>query len=163
MLRQGLSIRHWVVLFTIAFMLSLTVFNVSSLIKLPQSLDVVPVEQSDDFPIGKTQIIPGPEIISRWQLFGKSQSAVRTTPKSRLKIKLIGIISSTQNEHARVIISEGSGKQKYFKMGDKIKSNVSIKSIEADHIVIIHNNRDEVVPLNNNNPSRILIEKVSNQ
>lgn len=101
------------------------------------------------------------QTIISWRLFGKDAVKQQANvPKTTLRLKLIGIISSSRDGQARVIIENASRQQKHYKVGDKIKNNVSVKSIHPDHIVILHNSREEIVPLKTLNSNANLIKKV---
>ena len=110
--------------------------------------------------VSQPKQIASSQAIVQWHLFGKNTIAQTSAPKTTLRIKLIGIISSTSDGQSRVIIEEPSRKQKYYKVGDKIKSNVTVKIIQPDHIVIMHNSREEIVPLKALNTQKNLIKKV---
>ncbi len=107
--------------------------------------------------------IANPQTIVRWHLFGSHVVKQSTVPKSTLRLKLIGIISSTRDGEARVIIEGTSRKQSYYKVGDKIKQNVSLQSIHPDHIVIMHNSRQEIVQLKTLDTKKNMIRKVVTQ
>ncbi|MCU7833546.1 MAG: hypothetical protein KZQ56_13430 [gamma proteobacterium symbiont of Lucinoma myriamae] len=105
--------------------------------------------------------IPQPKTISGWHLMGenKANKPIKA-PKTTLSLKLIGIISSTVDGQARAIIEVSPRKHQYFKVGDDIKQNVNVKFINADHIIINHNSREEIVPLISLKPKIPIIKKV---
>ncbi len=98
--------------------------------------------------------------IVNWHLLGQTEAvqAVKA-PKTTLKLTIKGILSSTDTSQARVIIEMSRNKDKYFKEGDKIRKNVTIKSIHSDYIVIRHNSREEIVSLKNNSKKNSLLQK----
>ena len=160
MLKQNTSIKHFIVLLVIGSLLGLITLNSVRFFALfSQSETPAPVQANIPKVYAKPKL-PSPQSIASWNLFGKAAIQTTRAPKTNLQIKLIGIISSTSDGQARAIIEESPRKQKHFKVGDKIKNNVSIKSIQPDHIVIVHNSRDEIVPLDALKNKRSIIQKV---
>lgn len=160
MTKQNPSIKSFIALLVIGLFLSLTTYNgyrswdlMSNPVK-PQTIqaDLLSISQSKKYPTA-------PMIIS-WNLLGKETSRIVQAPKTTLRLKLIGIIGSTDDQQAIAIVEDSSRKHKHYKVGDKIKNNVKVKSIQPDHIVIEHNSRDEVVPLKKLNSNSPIIQKV---
>ena len=160
MLKQNTSIKHLIALLVIGCLLGLVALNSVRFMGLFSQPESSVSLQTNIPKVSAKQKLPSPEMISSWNLFGKAATESTRAPKTNLRIKLIGIISSTSDGQARAIIEESSRKHKHYKVGDKIKNNVTIKSIQPDHIVIVHNSRDEIVPLNALRNKNSIIKKV---
>ncbi|MCW8931059.1 MAG: hypothetical protein OQL19_12570 [Gammaproteobacteria bacterium] len=158
---QSIFIKNIIVLLGIGLFLALITFNGLNFYNLLNRTSEPLQPDTTTTLIKQSKKIPPPQAIVRWHLFGtnsvKQQAKV---PKSTLRLKIIGIISSTLDGEARVIIEDSSRKQKFYKVGDKIKQNVSVKSIHADHIVIMHNSRQEIVQFKSLNIQKNIIKKV---
>ena len=149
-----------IVLLAILVFLSLTTFNGLNFYKMltdkSESARSVPLTVAES----QSKMIPPPNTISQWHLMGIKSPEPIKAPKTTLQLKLVGIISSTVDGQARAIIEVLPGKQKHFEVGDEIKKNVDIKSINIDHIVINHNSREEILPLNPLKSKAPIIKKV---
>jgi len=149
-----------IVLLAILIFLSLTTFNGLNFYKMltdkPESARRVPLTVAEL----QSKMIPPPNTISQWHLMGIKSPEPIKAPKTTLQLKLVGIISSTVDGQARAIIEILPGKQKHFAAGDEIKKNVDIKSINIDYIVINHNSREEILPLNFLKSKKSIIKKV---
>lgn len=163
MQKYPISINYIVVFLIITFLLTLIAYNAFRLVDLlTQSEQKQPEKISAPvkFDNGK---IPSIQTISSWHLFGQPVQKKVLAPKTRLSLKLIGIIASTEGSQARAIIADASQKQQHYKVGDKIKQNVVIKTIEAEHVVIVHNSREEILPLDTSKNTDSIIRKVTNE
>ncbi len=157
---QNLMIKKITVLAIIAGLLALlTISSVNFYRFLKNTPESAIVSTDVDLSTGVKNSASARTIIG-WHLFGKETVQQSRVPKTTLRLKLIGIISSSRDGQARVIIENASRQQKHYKVGDKIKNNVSVKSIHSDHIVILHNSREEIVPLKKLNSNPNLIKKV---
>lgn len=160
---QNILIKNSIVLATIGLLLGLIIANGIHFYQLSMTpLTDIQAKNEEKLPSPQSKIAT-PQTIVRWHLFGTNIEKQTKVPKSTLRLKLIGIISSTKNSEARVIIEGASRKQKYYKVGDEIKQNVSLESIYPDHIVIMHNSREEIVSLKTLDTKNILIRKVVTQ
>ncbi len=160
---QNTLIKNMIALAVIGVLFGLIIsnsYNSFNLLTFPPNLTRV-ADDSKIIATNKNAVTP--HTIVRWHLFGTKKVVQTVVPKSTLHIKLIGIISSTMDGEARVIIENNSRKQTYYKVGDKIKQNVTIKSIQPNHIVIMHNSRQEIIPLKNSNKKNTIIRKVVGQ
>jgi len=159
---HNLLLKKLGILLVILILLSLTIWNGFNFYK---NLTDKSAEQVLHTPVIPSKIqskkIPQPKTISSWHLMGENRDKKPTkAPKTTLRLKLIGIISSTVDGQARAIIEISPRKHKYFKVGDDIKQNVKVKFINADHIIINHNSREEIVPLISLKPKKPIIKKV---
>jgi len=72
--------------------------------------------------------------------------AVKTAFIPPLKLKLLGTVVA--NDHSAAIIAiQAGGKQSAFFIGDQIQPGVTLKSVEANAIVVNHNGRLERISL----------------
>lgn len=83
-------------------------------------------------------------------LFGAAavqQVAANNAPKTSLNIRLLGVSASNVPERSAAII-ERSGKQEVYVMGDKLNgTQVVIKEIYADRVILDNNGRLETLEL----------------
>lgn len=90
--------------------------------------------------------------IPQWHLFGvQVQEAVAPKsidlPETNLKLTLRGLIASTEPDEARAIVADPSGKENFYKIGDKLPGNAELSEIHADRIVIKRGGRFETLKL----------------
>ena len=95
---------------------------------------------------GLVQQLPG------WHLFGEvTQQLVAPQPvdlpETNLKLTLRGLIASPNQAEARAIVADPSGKENFYKVGDKLPGNAELKEIHADRIVIQRGGRYETLKL----------------
>lgn len=150
-------------LFVILILSSLIIFNAFNFYKLFTNKAVEPARQNNSVVSTnfKSKKVPPPNVISRWHLMGENKSnKPLKAPKTTLNLKLIGILSSSIDGQARAIIEISPRKHQFFKVGDDIKQNVKVKFINADHIIINHNSREEIVPLISLKPKTPILKKV---
>ncbi|NOQ77822.1 MAG: hypothetical protein GQ546_00310 [Gammaproteobacteria bacterium] len=163
MVMHNLLFKKIIVLLIILSLLSLITWNGFNFYKMltdkPEAVQHAPVMALKS----QSKKIPSPNTISQWHLMGAQNTQTLKAPKTTLHLKLIGIISSAADGQARAIIEVSAQKHKHFKVGDDIKQNVEIKAINADHIVINHNSREEIVPLISLKPKTPIIKKVVNK
>ncbi|MFC1749102.1 type II secretion system protein GspC [Pseudomonadota bacterium] len=92
--------------------------------------------------------------IPQWHLFGdvkKVQTAapapVIDLPETNLKLTLRGVIASKVQSEARAIVADSSGKENFYKIGDKLPGNAVLKEVHGDRIVIQRGARYETLKL----------------
>lgn len=165
MIKPDMSIKYLASFLIIALLIALMAYNGYRFMRIYSQAD----EQAPIQPFVATSYqkvtFPSPDMIISWNLFGKTKTVQNiTAPKTRLQLKLIGIISSSSEQQARAIITDQSKKQNHYKVGDQIKKNVELKAIQNDHVVIINNGREEVVPLDRlKNKQSIIRKSLSNE
>jgi len=160
MLMHNILLKKFVILLIITLLCSLTFINAFKFYVLLTEKKVS-IRSTSPLSVNyEKKNTPTAQMIAHWYLFGKSKPKKIIAPKTKLHLNLIGIISSTVDSQARAIIELSPPEQKYYKVGDKIKKNVEIKMINTDHIVIIHNSREEILPLKSLKSSKDIIKKV---
>ncbi len=92
--------------------------------------------------------------IAAANLFGKLQDKarprpepVKDAPRSTLNYKLRGIYYSEDKALASAIVQKGSGKSRFYRLGDEIDAGIYIDRILPDHILIARNGRLEKLML----------------
>ena len=90
--------------------------------------------------------------IPQWHLFGRADAKVAAPqpvnlPETQLKLTLRGLIASPDPKEARAIVANSSGKENFYKIGDKLPGNAELKEIHADRIVIQRGARYETLKL----------------
>jgi len=159
-LMDNTLLKKFIVLLIITLLCSLTFINASKFYALLTEKKVSLPGASPLSANYNKKNSPTAQMIARWNLFGKSKPQKTIVPKTKLHLNLIGIISSTVNSQARAIIELSPREQKYYKIGDKIEKNVEIKAINTDHIVIVHNSQEEILPLKSLQTKQDIIKKV---
>ena len=91
------------------------------------------------------------KMISLTPLFGEYKNEASDVFKSpvslsRLSVKLLGTVVSS-GKSAAVISIDGDSQQHLFFVGDTIKQNVTLESVNANHIVIVNNQMRERVEI----------------
>ncbi len=87
-----------------------------------------------------------------WHLFGEVSRQIVVPqpvdlPETNLKLTLRGLIASPDQDQARAIVAGPSGKEDFYRVGDKLPGNVELKEIHADRIVIQRGGRFETLKL----------------
>ena len=87
-----------------------------------------------------------------WHLFGEVVQQVAAPqpvdlPETNLKLTLKGLIASPNQDEARAIVADPSGKENFYKVGDKLPGNAELMEIHADRIVIKRGGRYETLKL----------------
>lgn len=86
--------------------------------------------------------------IGRWALFGqannKTKSVVikptQTIRETKVKIGLIGIVFSAHEHENRIIVKNSRKGDQLYKTGGILPGNIKVKSIHANHVILIINN-----------------------
>ena len=78
----------------------------------------------------------------------KEQTKVKpkkVAPQTKLKLKLAGILLPTENDEGYALINSNTKKSEtgVYRVGDKVIGDSVLKEIYADHVIILHNGRDE--------------------
>lgn len=90
--------------------------------------------------------------IPKWHLFGEVRQEVAAPepvdlPETNLKLTLRGLIASTDPDEARAIVADPSGKENFYRIGDKLPGNAELDEIHVDRIVIKRRGRYETLKL----------------
>jgi len=89
--------------------------------------------------------------ITSANLFGDprpKEVITKDIPKTNLNLKLIGVLWSTDEQQARVIIESGNKKANLYGVGQNIQgSGASVKEIGVNEILISRNGATEKLPL----------------
>ncbi len=162
MLMHNTLLKKFIVLLVITLLCSLTFINAVKFYALLTEKKALAHSTSPLSIKYEKKNTPTVQMITRWQIFGKNKPKSKKViaPKTKLNLNLIGIISSTKDSQARAIIELSSRVQKYYKIGDKIKKNIEIRAINTDHIVIVHNSQEEILPLKSLQIRKDIIKRV---
>lgn len=108
--------------------------------------------------------------ISRWHLFGTAppkRSPVRkkmiTAPKTRLSLKLIGIIHRESPLESFAIIQMNNGEQKQFTVGDKITGNTELSQIGSEAITLLRAGKYESLDMPKANCAELHTQPLSKE
>lgn len=117
-------------------------------------------------PSGRSEIAQ----ISRWHLFGDAQKVVAEpvakvidAPDTRLNLKLLGLLASSDPVAARAIIAGGKGDEEAYAVGDNLPGNAVLREIYADRVILEYRGRMETLRLPKDIPAGIGVEAGRNQ
>lgn len=90
--------------------------------------------------------------ISALHLFGKFEPpqapvAPAEIPVTPLNLLLRGVIAADNPASARAIIADQGGKEDYYAINAELPGGAKLKEIYTDRIILVRNNRDEVLRL----------------
>ena len=99
-----------------------------------------------------TTASPEPPKISAYHLLG---SAVQTAPiaalgsssETSLNLSVTGLLASTDPELGTAYISNNQGEEKKFSVGDTVFGMASLSAVYADHVLLLHNSKQEKLSL----------------
>jgi len=74
-------------------------------------------------------------------------SASINAPKTSLKLKLVGLMYSTDKNQARAIIESPEDGARSFATRERVADNAEIYSIEPDRVILLHAGRQEALML----------------
>ncbi|MCP3662589.1 MAG: hypothetical protein GY696_08860 [Gammaproteobacteria bacterium] len=90
--------------------------------------------------------------IADWHLFGKAPLATTQekpekvrieAPKTRLKLKLLGVLASSSEDQSHAIIAEPGKPHKTYRVGDTLPGDAMLLTVESDRVILKRNNRHE--------------------
>ncbi len=90
--------------------------------------------------------------IPQWHLFGQADAEVvsdvpEELPETNLQLTLRGLIAAPDMALARAIVADPAGLDNFYKVGDTLPGNVTLKEIHGDRIVIQRGGRYETLTL----------------
>lgn len=90
--------------------------------------------------------------IPQWHLFGEASvetpaAVPEELPETNLQLTLRGVIASPDDSQARAIVADSGGKENFYKVGDPLPGNATLKEIYGDRIVIQRAGRYETLTL----------------
>lgn len=79
--------------------------------------------------------------IPQWHLFGEAASEApalmpEELPETSLQLTLRGVIASPSERLARAIVADAGAKENFYKIGDTLPGNATLREIHGDRIVI---------------------------
>lgn len=98
-------------------------------------------------------LTPPRESLARWHLFGHAlapvdaRAAAANAPETALDLTLVGVLAEADPAAGIAMIAEGSGAQTFYYAGAALPGGARLKGVYADHVLIIHNGRDEILRL----------------
>jgi general secretion pathway protein C len=94
------------------------------------------------------------ESLAGWHLFGNALQSVDArsvaaidAPKSALDLTLSGIVAESDPAAGIAMIVEPDGRQAAYRVGSALPGGARLKAVHADHVLIVHNGRDESLRL----------------
>lgn len=78
---------------------------------------------------------------------GAATPEVTSAPKTSLKLKLVGLMYSSDKTQARAIIENKKDGGKSYKTGDKIGRLAEVNAIHKDKVILLRGGRYETLPL----------------
>lgn len=101
-------------------------------------------------------VMPNPLAIAL--MFGEQPQADASQPSTEttLNVRLLGILYSSDADAARANIVERTGGQaKWFKSGDEVVAGATLVRVEADHVALLRNGREELLRFDKPNESML--------
>jgi len=151
---------HWIAAATLPRALSMMLLTVASI----QAVGIAktlfwPESSASAAPLERREATPGDtptldlKAIQQAELFGSlaeepAQKALATQVKSRLDVKLLGVVKGSQ-ENASVAILAEAGRQRAYAVGDRLSVNNSARLAEilADRVVLDMSGQQQYVEL----------------
>lgn len=91
------------------------------------------------------------QLIANKHLFGMKDASVTiedipvSAPETRLSLILYGVFAGISNKQGTAIIGAKKGKQKYFKVGDKVDTGVWLAEVRKDHVLLKRGSSFEIL------------------
>ena len=92
--------------------------------------------------------------ISQWHLFGEEQKVAPTVvakvteaPDTRLNLKLLGVMASSDPALARAIIADGKGMEDAYAIGGNLPGNAVLREIYTDRVILEYRGKLEALRL----------------
>ena len=92
--------------------------------------------------------------ISQWHLFGDAKKVVAKpvakvidAPDTKLNLKLLGLLASSDAVAARAIIADGKGVQEAYAVDENLPGNAVLREIYADRVILEYRGRMETLRL----------------
>lgn len=103
-------------------------------------------------PAASQAVVGAGQQIPQWHLFGESAieapaGVPEELPETSLQLTLHGVIASPDPALARAIVADPAGKDNFYKTGDTLPGNATLKEIHGDRIVIQRGSRYETLTL----------------
>lgn len=110
---------------------------------------------NDGFPAARPPMFQAPaESIAGWHLFGNAlqpadarSAAAIAAPETALDLMLSGILAEADPGAGIAMIVEPDGRQAAYRVGAALPGGARLKGVYADHVLIVHNGRDESLRL----------------
>ena len=93
------------------------------------------------------------ESLARWHLFGNAlapidtRAAAANAPETALDLTLVGVLAEADPVAGIAMIAERSGAQAFYHVGAALPGGARLKGVYTDHVLIVHNGRDETLRL----------------
>ncbi|MCW8925445.1 MAG: type II secretion system protein GspC [Xanthomonadales bacterium] len=92
-----------------------------------------------------------------------TDSASLNAPETSLKLKLVGLMYSTDQNQARAIIENGQDGALSYATHERVADNAEIHSIEPDRVILLHAGRKEALFLDPDNKVAVAQTGTENQ
>jgi general secretion pathway protein C len=104
--------------------------------------------------------------IAQWHLFGdvtkvtpKPVAEVTEAPDTRLNLKLLGLLASSDPQAARAIIADGKGVEEAYAVGQNLPGNAVLREIYADRVILEYRGRLEALRLPKETSDNVVVSK----
>jgi len=114
----------------------------------PQSTALIPLSSQNTEQESLQDLLSYPVIKSA--SITTQDSASINAPKTSLKLKLVGLMYSTDKDQARAIIENAKDGARSYAMHERVADKAEIYSIEPDRVILIHAGRREALMLDPN-------------
>ena len=113
----------------------------------PQARALIPLSPKNTEPESLQNLLRYP-LIQSASIPTTQGSASIDAPKTSLKLKLVGLMYSTDKNQARAIIENPKDGARSYATHERVADNAEIYSIEPDRVILMHAGRQEVLMLN---------------
>lgn len=122
----------------------------------PQAMDKAPVQVTTPPAATAAGSTGAHASLANLHLFGEPQAqgvavdqAPKVVPHTPLKLTLKGVVASADAKNARAIIADAANKEESYAVNAQLPGDAVLKEIHAEHVVLFHNNQDEILALIN--------------
>ena len=115
----------------------------------PQPRALIPLSSRDTKPESLQDLLRYPLIKSASTLTAQGSSSI-DAPKTSLKLKLVGLMYSSDKKQARAIIEDPEDGARSYATHERVADKAEIYSIEPDRVILFHAGRQEALMLDPN-------------
>jgi general secretion pathway protein C len=112
----------------------------------PQPSALIPLSPKNTEPESLNNLLRNP-LIQSASIASTQGSASTDAPKTSLKLKLVGLVYSTDKNQAYAIIESSKDGTRSYAIHERVADKAEIYSIEPDRVILIHAGRQEALML----------------
>ena len=128
----------------------------------PQARALIPLSPENTEPESLQNLLRYPLIQSE-SILTTQGSAFIDAPKTSLKLKLVGLMYSTDKNQARAIIENPKDGARSYATHERVADNAEIYSIEPDRVILFHAGKQEALMLDPEHKTSSFQSDIGNQ